>query len=882
MEAPEFVLKSTPPRAHRMALFRPRLQRLWEEVNDRTAVAVCAPSGFGKTTLLVQWRRLWLERGALVAWVTLDAEDDPPRLAQVLLHALRTATGRGVFATLAQQAATQTGREFDVLTDLLSEIVALATPTVVMLDDAERLPEATIRESLSYLLYNAPPNLHLVIGSRTPLPLPSWDLAAHGNFATLKADDLRLDVDESNAILERRFGPRIRLEDCVRLYEITEGWPIGLALAAATNERESDLPAAIAALSGRRGDIEQYFLASLFARMDANLLDFLTRIAILEHLTPPLCDAVIGRADAAALLDELTGTTPVVLASEFKDWIRLHPLARDFLLARFERLPRAEQQSLHRRAADWFSEHGRFHEAAHHALGAGDEPLAQSYAARCLWTLATRGKLVEAAAWLERIPESTLGKDVGLHLVAAWILALSDRTAEARRIAEPIALDQAAEPSKRFVAALVATAAAAYADRLGAIDALLEPWPELPERVDNPVHRIAYANTRALVALHSGDTERVRRLETNLSPAADGESLELAVGIGRLFVGWSHLWDGDTYKAEAMFRPALAQAERQAGRRSIVASQFAAGLAVTLLERNEPAAAQALLAHRLDVLERNGAPDTVLLAYGTLAGVAVCQGDERRALDVLDRLHALGTARGIPRYLMASLAARVRLHALHSRNETVSSLARELDELGMTFGTDDYRLFLPQHELVVAIAQAYAALARVDYDASGEVLLRADVLAARLHRGRDALTIKVLRAVVAESRRRGEGRALLSEALSLASLGGFDRLLADTHPIAVQMGGELRAAPLPAPEVALQKPVGPRAPVVPQGGLLTPKEAEVLQLLTTGLSNKLIARTMDISDETVKWHLKNLFSKLSAGTRKHAVDRARMLGLVAT
>ena len=58
------------------------------------------------------------------------------------------------------------------------------------------------------------------------------------------------------------------------------------------------------------------------------------------------------------------------------------------------------------------------------------------------------------------------------------------------------------------------------------------------------------------------------------------------------------------------------------------------------------------------------------------------------------------------------------------------------------------------------------------------------------------------------------------------------------------------------------------------------RTAEVLRLLANGLSNKLIARSMDISEETVKWHIKNLFAKLNAGTRKHAVDRARLLGLL--
>ena len=114
---------------------------------------------------------------------------------------------------------------------------------------------------------------------------------------------------------------------------------------------------------------------------------------------------------------------------------------------------------------------------------------------------------------------------------------------------------------------------------------------------------------------------------------------------------------------------------------------------------------------------------------------------------------------------------------------------------------------------------------------------------------------------------------------------GCLRVAEETHPTAVALRDKLAASGAhvttsavgPAPSLVR---VTAGRTVTAAGGLLTPKEADVLRLLAAGLSNKHIAKTMDISDETVKWHLKNLFSKLSAGTRRHAVDRARMMGLV--
>ena len=889
MADPQLILKTTPPRASRAALPRARLARLWADIRDRTAIAVVAPRGFGKTTLLVQWRRLWLEHGALVAWVTLDAQDEPARFVRGLLHAMRVASGRTAFDAVALQYAGQPDRELDSLTGLLAEIASLATPTVLMLDEAERLPVLTVRESLCYLLHNAPSNLHVVVASRVPLTVRMAELAAHSNFAAVRTQDLRLDLEESIAVLDKRFGGRLAVDDCVRLHEATEGWPIGLQLAAASIEREQDLRAAVASLSARHGDIESFFIESLFSRLAAPVADFLTRIAILDHIEPELCEAVTGCPSAAAFIEQLLAETPILIAAEMRDWVRLHPLARDFLLGRFERLPLTEQRALHRRAADWFAARARFHDAGRHALAAGEDTVAQAHAQRCLLDLTKQGMLAEAREWLQRVPDEAIAADVDLRIASGWIMALGDRPAQALAMASELARDPGAPPPVQFEAALVGATAAHFQDHPGIAAAMLEQWKDPPasprDAVDAPVH----ANILALLALFEGDTDKVRRLEAHLPARLENKSLLIALSFGRMIVGLSHLWDGNAYKAEAALRPALLDAERDAGRRSVLASTFAPIMAAALFERDQLAAAQAVLANRLDVIERTTLPDVVLHAYRTLARIAMSRDDERHALEVLDNLTALGEARRMPRLTLMSLAEQIRVHALRSRPETVTRLAAAMERMADQFADADHLPLLPLYQLTAAIAGAYAAIGQHQFVLAEDRLGSADALATRLHRGRDALTIRVLRAVVARQRGTSEALPLLAEALSLAAIGGNDRLLADTHPVAVAMGSELRAGSQATPAAASgpgvqerPKPAAARQPAIPLAGMLTPKEAEVLALLDGGMSNKLIARAMSVSDETVKWHLKNLFSKLSAGTRKHAVDRARLLGLLAS
>ncbi|MCI4568867.1 LuxR C-terminal-related transcriptional regulator [Lysobacter sp. CFH 32150] len=891
MSAPEFILKTTPPRIPRTALEREPLQRIWANVRERTTIVVIAPAGFGKTTLLAQWRRNWLKQGALVAWLGVDAQDDPTRFTLALLSAVSSASGRPAFDALMAQYAAESDHDIDALTGLLAEIAFLGTETVLMIDDAERLPDATVRTSLQYLLHNAPPNLHVVVSSRVPLPLQTWELAAKGNFATIGPDDLHLQLDESTAVLGKHFGQRLNLDQCTRLHELTGGWPLGLQLVAATIEREPDLAVAIDSLSARRGDIERYFFESLLTRLPAPMTDFLIRVAILDHLAADLCEAVTGHASAGQYIARLMVETPILSVAGLQDWVRLHPLVRDFLLSRFEQLPMAEQQELHARASHWFAERQRFHEAACHALASGNESLAHAYAERALWTLTLQGKLLEAREWLDRIPPEVVAADVDLRLVGAWIMAIGERNAEALEISQAILLDPATNPQRRFVAARAAFSAAAYGDRLGLMPAILADWlayrPEPSASIEDPIQALAYANGVAFMALHAGETQRVRQLIGQVPANVDNDSLRLPIAHRLMIVGLSHLWDGEASRAEAALWPALVSAERIAGRRSMVASMYAAMVAAALLERDQPTAAQALLAHRLDVIERHGAPDVILLAYRTLAYVALSQGDERRALNILESLGELGERRQLPRLMLHGFAERIRLHSLRGRSETVESLLQAMAELEDVFGQTSFSSFQSLYKLTRAIATTYAALARNDLDECDRQLEAADALANQLHRGRDALTIRVLRAVVVQRRHADNAMPLLAEAVGLAAIRGCDRLLADTHPLAVQMGAALHAAPADAKARRTETEPGqqpysalPERAAASRSGLLTTKETEVLILLDKGMSNKLIARAMEISDETVKWHIKNLFLKLAAGTRKHAVDRARLLGLL--
>lgn len=882
---PELVLKVTPPRGQKSALVRQRLSFDTPLLLDKMAIAVQAPAGFGKTLLLSQWRRESLSRGAMVAWLTLDARDNGMRFVQGLAAAMAVGSGRPAFAQSVERLLGHTNDELEALTGWLADVVDLGSEIVLVLDDVHCLPEQTIQHSLTYLLHNAPANLRVVMASRGRMGLPVGELLAHVQYAQLGVEDLRFQPEETLGLLTARFAGRVDADLNMHLHEITEGWPLGLQLALAALDKAPDLAVAVQSLSTCSGDIQQYFVDSLIARLPREQVDFLIRIALLDMLHPELCAALVDNPAAGEWLQQLCLVTPIFVQGLDSDWLRIHPLALEFLRGHFARLPLDERQQLHQRAAGWLVENGLFEEAARQALMAGGAEQAHELVEHCLYDIMLRGQFGRVLEWIEILPTLEVGARPGLRLAAAWALSIGVRHAEAASLIAHIQNDPNAEPHKRFEADAIAAAAAMFADRPDEAYKVIAPWLEQPSFGSARLQSIVGGH-RARFSLLSGQPEKARHFCQSVPAYECLYGLDAIRGFNRWCFGGSYFWEGRMLAAEKSLRLSLAQAEQDIGRRSAVAVTMAAGLAAVLLELDQVPEAHAVLANRLDAIERGAAPESIALGYITLARLAILQGQQQRAFELLDGLFALGEVRAIPRFIIMSLFEQIRLHSLRAHADTCQALWRRLDTWLPAMVREQHGMQGPELALHVFLAKAYVELARHDWPAMLDALDSAAGLAERLRRGRETVQIKLLKALAL--RAIGEdGRAVLREAIGLAEDYGLRRTLEDIHPDISAWISKLRleAGQVPvALSMARQEGTlvhreqGPAH--VAASRLLTPKEREVLQLLAAKLSNKQIAQALNVGEETVKWHLKNLFGKFQAVTRKHVVDRAYMLGIL--
>ncbi|MBS0353617.1 MAG: AAA family ATPase [Proteobacteria bacterium] len=882
----ELVLRTTPPRAPRNLLVRSRLSLDDERFRERPVIVVQAPPGFGKTSLLAQWRHECLARGAAVAWISVDGRDDPLRFLHSLVLAVRVGCARPQFGRVLMEGGQASLGELDGITAWLAEVAQSSLDLVLIIDEAERLSAAR-RNGLSYLLHNAPANLRVVIAARAGFDAEVEDLSSYGHCELVGVEMLCFRLEETLSLVGNRFGSKVDADTCARLQEATEGWPLGLQLALAAMERSTDPRSAIEGLASGSGDQRHRLVDALMAHLAADDLDFLTRIAVVDLLHPDLCRALVGD-DAEERLQRLSRDTPIFVVGDNSAWSRLHTLARDGLRARLGELPVDQQAGLHERAMGWLASHGMIEEAARHALAAGQREQAYDLAEQCLYDAVVQGHLGTVLEWLELVPDTERDKRPRLRLAAAWVLAVSERHAEAEVLVERILSQPNVDAALRYECALILSGAAYYADDPDQCAALFAPWRDTPP-VREPRLLQMHANRQSVLAIVQGDPVAARRYQ-QAAPRGDyGKAHGYAVRWGEFATGLSYFWEGQMLLAEEALRPTLARLDADLGRRHPLACMVASLLASAVYERDRLDEASALLANRLDVLERGGTPETALFGYRTAARLAAAQGIEHRALDLLEALYSVGMARHLPRLCVAALAEQTRMHAGRFRSETCRALVERVDHILEGEGLPTGELWWRAARLPQLLTHAHAAIAEQNWPAALDALTRAMPLAEALKQGRVRIEIMALRAFALD-RNGVDGRPVLHEALSLAQTYGLMRTFADAHPAMADWARRIAeeddngaAADRPVPIARTVRPApdlkagGPRA--VPSM-VLTPKEREILELLARNLSNKEIAQSLAVGEATVKWHLKNLFGKLGAGTRRHVVRRAQVLGLL--
>lgn len=861
------------------------LQRLDAGLKLPLSVIV-SPPGFGKTTLLTQWWKRLSERDDVYAcWLNLDEIDTEVSrfMAGLIMSVARAGVDVGALEVAARQQSIDAYVSPIVLA-LLEAIKRSGRLVVMLLDDYHRANTATVDEVVESLIEHGRGLVHVVVSSRTRPHLHVSALLARGMVTILDATDLALSLEQAAQVI----GSEVSAEDLALLHQRTEGWAVALQLARLWLDRGRHHTDWLKRFSGRTSEMTEYLAEQIVDDLPEDLREFLLETAILERFDSALADRVRDRTDSAALLARLAHFEALLVPlDDSREWYRYHPLFAEFLKQRLIRSSISRRLALHRRAARALTELGDLPEAVQHAMSADDVALAVALTQEAGgWELIIRKGIGYLRSVMKIFDPLTIRAEPLLQITQAYLDIKLGRFDAARELLTLAATSMdGVSPQVRRDYVIVRSLWNVYIDRLAEERWFTEVQRNYDwlEEADN-IGRGALSCTVAVSALCWGRAREAEVASRRAIREMRAAGSILGVNYAFLHYAQSQLLRGEVREAESVFREAQVMAEDNFGADSGLKALCNTFIGYCLYVKGDHTASRPLIESLIETTD--GWVDVFATAYEVQARQEFAQSGLSAAVRILEQASRRAQDRQLVRLTQMIAAWRVEFLALAGRTEeaTREATAAGIFAIAKSRGKPDFQwrvrfaATLAVGRLLAASGTTAQALQLIE---STAVEFRDDGLL--LHARRlDALSIVVLKQRGALEEALTRLQNLLEYVSRESALGilleqgrGLEQLLllAQRKNREMLLSGPQRDTIAQSLELMQSEQSGG------QYGF-SAREVAVLRELCNGCSNKAIGETLDLSENTVKFHLKRIFKKLGTDSRAGAVTIALQKRLV--
>ncbi len=756
MTTPILTTKFFIPHPRPNLVDRPRLLTELNNGVQHTLTLVCAPAGYGKSTILSEWisqsikDNLFSPENKLqpdlpcICWLALDpADNDLVHFLSCLLMAFeRVHPGISAEAS-AMLGAFPTPPPQSILTILINDLQKFASAIILVLDDYQYISTKVIQEGMVFLLEHLPANVHLVIATRSDPPIPLARLRARGQLVEIRADDLRFSYEEAAYLFNQVMGLGLTPNDMARLEDRTEGWIAGLQMAALalqgiSKTNQPGISSFVQNFSGSNRYILDYLMEEVLSHQSEDIQDFLLQTSILENLSGSLCEAVIGSRSGKPEGDTRTSQSTLeyleranlFLVSLDSDrlWYRYHHLFVSLLRSRLRQsLDAATVQELYRRASQWYTNQGLPAEAISQALAAPDLTYAADLLEKHILTFFYQSEIMQVHRWLELLPEHLILQHSLLCAVYAATTALLPPYPPESLLAAEKWMQAAEHTLPDDIQSTNLTRPFMYKIRsywarfrgepteivlqlIANASSLLPEDPSLPMDRNQLYIRSALQTNLGLTYWASGDDEAARQAFMHARTISSAcEDLFNASGSINNLAKISCL-RGLLGEAATLCREALEYFESQhayLGHRVPYSGEIGIQLAEILIEQNKLDEAEQLLKENIELAQWTVSGNILLRGHLALARLAAARGDPAAAFEYLNETEQISKEG-------AGLAAAQRLNlwlTLSGDNPEYKDLARQW---GQKFSLVEFTQGPPQMEWTISLALAHLILEEVE------------------------------------------------------------------------------------------------------------------------------------------------------------------------
>ena len=866
-------------------LHRKELCRILNQGLNKKLSLVIGPAGYGKSTLLGDWYGDLQADGIAAGWLNLDEQDsDPGLFALYLAYSLAEAGLYEEISRLQPEGFSDNTKPTVTIGVLLSAIRNYDERIVLILDGVENLPEQCIEQILDPVLLYMPDNLHLVLAGRHCGDLPLSRLKLQGQVTEISGNDLKFTPFE----IEEFLDGYLERKDIARVAEKLEGWPAAVQLVRNILAENSDPSQALTSYSGAEKNTRDYIIETVFSPLSSLQKGLLLDFCIFENIDRDILQDMRPEGDVLALLGTLNSLDGqfLYISGPAENSYRIHPLLREALISHLEETNPAHFREIHRKAAMMYSDTGDIIQAIKHSLKAGTPEIGAIAVEKAggvmLWNKEGMSRIRQAVALL---PEEVYRDHPRLHLAKALVCLKDGHLNDGRHI-----FDQVTRQIEESGTA--PTTELAY--DLVVISSTLSVYDGTPltEQVTDQIGD--YINNSDLI-----DKVQIGFAQTVvcISSLQKGD-YETAKSVGAQAVAHFQKYNsvfGEVYIYIHMASVALAEGELdeaqdyltkvQNNQRKYFIDDKDMRLVSSILraelhyERNELNSAARLLKdinHRLE----NGEAWYEIYASGYTVSTALAfltKGLEA-CLSLADESSKYIKREGLKRLNRLVVANKA---GYLCRSDLVSKARKLIQQNNLTF--EEYRRnhgeeFSAREKYGVLQALMRLLIAEKRYDEAIPELRR---LIQKARRDRHPQTEQKYRLFLAiagfESGQKQPAFRELDKVLSFVRQKGLLRFMLDEAsfvlPLLSAYCEDAKAAERDHARYILSC-VEETAPANDKI-ILTRRENQMLEQIAEGHSDKIIARNLGVSENTVRFHLKNLFKKLDVKNRRLAVVEAK-------
>jgi LuxR family maltose regulon positive regulatory protein len=888
------MARATQPPLQRQAAERGVVRR--ETLFDRLSAApggvilACAPAGSGKSVLL----RSWIEAeglGERAPWVSVErGERDPQRFWLSVIDAIADVLAPDELVERVSPSPSFRGEA--VVEQLLSDLDSLEAPMLLVIEDVHELDSADALDWLELFLARRPSQLRVALTTREEPPLGLHRLRLAGELTELHGPDLRFSVDEARQLMEAA-GIALSDEGMELLHERTEGWVAGLRLAAISLAGHPDPERFVREFSGSERNVAGYLVAEVLERQAPEVRDLLLRTSVVDRVNGSLADTLTGRRGSEAVLQKLEDANAFVTSLDVgRSWFRYQHLLADLLQLELRRTSPAIIESLHRAAAEWFDQHGYAAEAIRHAQSAHDWSYASRLVADNCVPMVFGGRKATLRSLLAAFPEEATKSDGELALAFSTVRlfdGLLDDSATYVAVADRLAATVPAERRRMFE--LRRTSSKLWlACQRGDLETA---WQEVrsleAQSADTPARG---KDHRASALMNLGIAE-MWSLQWDDANRHLEEALALTRRIGRpyleigclSYLALTAVLSGSSIPAGLQLsEKAMTSAEAHGwGTHRIVAPAVAAAAgALAWLGRVDEAE------EWLDRVERPRGPPGQLeiepVVHFMRAFVRIARGRFEEALAefrAAERMQAFARQHALPVDLRAwTLITQVLMGDADAARAALAALdSDERDRIGMRIAAGSLALAERRPQAAVdVLAPVCEQVPEAVVDGAPQAI---NVSRATIH----ALLLDAQAQEMLGEPRLAE--ASIERALELTEQDDGTVLLfmlvpvtglLERHPRHRTAHAALLSTTLDVLGGASPQPKRVPSPLREE---LSEAELRVVRFLPSNLKALEIANELFVSPNTVRTHLRHIYTKLDAHSRGEAVARARELGLLA-